>query len=189
MGQRGAGWTDTSQEAMDSAAREHQERMAAKTAYLKVQIPDESYTHNVVCVKWLLFRVPVLGSRHWDRIKRQPQTSWWARWWHGRKQVLFLLLWQEGTTIMWNQTTTFFQRSDGWKFITGNSTTWLRPEQQTGAWLKLTLSSTQILALAWTFFSRLCVMWWEEWWQPSYWSTTLSLAPDISFCDMEIICC
>ena len=40
MGQRGAGWTDTSQEAMDSAAREHQERMAAKTAYLKVQISD-----------------------------------------------------------------------------------------------------------------------------------------------------
>ena len=40
MGQRGAGWTDTSQEAMDSAAREHQERMAAKTAYLKVQILD-----------------------------------------------------------------------------------------------------------------------------------------------------
>ena len=38
MGQRGAGWTDTSQDAMDSAAREHQERMAAKTAYLKVQI-------------------------------------------------------------------------------------------------------------------------------------------------------
>ena len=54
MGQRGAGWTDTSQEAMDSAAREHQvklvkhksklfdwcpqERMAAKTAYLKVEI-------------------------------------------------------------------------------------------------------------------------------------------------------
>ena len=53
MGQRGAGWTDTSQEAMDSAAREHQvkletpksklcdccpqERMAAKTAYLKVE--------------------------------------------------------------------------------------------------------------------------------------------------------
>ena len=30
MGQRGAGWTDTSQEAMDSAAR-----MAAKTAYQK----------------------------------------------------------------------------------------------------------------------------------------------------------
>ena len=40
MGQRGTGWTDTSQEAMDSAAREHQERMAAKTAYLKVQISD-----------------------------------------------------------------------------------------------------------------------------------------------------
>ena len=55
MGQRGAGWTDTSQEAMDSAAREHQERMAAKTAYLKVQITDESYTHNVVCVKLLFF--------------------------------------------------------------------------------------------------------------------------------------
>jgi len=45
MGQRGTGWTDTSQEAMDSAAREHQERMAAKTAYLKslaVDIETES---------------------------------------------------------------------------------------------------------------------------------------------------
>ena len=50
MGQRGAGWTDTSQEAMDSAAREHQERMAAKTAYLKVQVWIFN-THAVVGVQ------------------------------------------------------------------------------------------------------------------------------------------
>lgn len=45
MGQRGAGWTETSQEAMDAQAREYQERMAAKTAYLKslaVDIETES---------------------------------------------------------------------------------------------------------------------------------------------------
>ena len=63
MGQRGAGWTDTSQEAMDSAAREHQvklvklninicnrfpqERMAAKTAYLKVEITSPHIVANV----------------------------------------------------------------------------------------------------------------------------------------------
>ena len=63
MGQRGAGWTDTSQEAMDSAAREHQvilvkldsnicnwlpqERMAAKTAYLKVEISSPHIVANV----------------------------------------------------------------------------------------------------------------------------------------------
>ena len=47
MGQRGAGWTDTSQDAMDSAAREHQERMAAKTAYLKVQIIPEQIEQSM----------------------------------------------------------------------------------------------------------------------------------------------
>ena len=71
MGQRGAGWTDTSQDAMDSAAREHQERMAAKTAYLKVQIILEQVEQSMHALveNDILYLMLVLGGRHRDRIK------------------------------------------------------------------------------------------------------------------------
>ena len=58
---------------------------------------------------------------------------------------------------------------------------WVRAGVTDRCLSKVDLVFHQKFTSAEIFFSRSCAMWWEGWWQPSYWSTTLSLAPDMEF--------
>ena len=83
MGQRGPGWSETSQEAMDAAAREQQVRLDPLT-FLSLRPSGET------CPEDGLPEVP--GCGHRDRSQGQSPTTGGAGGRYGGDQVTLLLL-------------------------------------------------------------------------------------------------